>query len=370
MSIVRKLRLSLIWMDIFPTDDSDFWIERHSQYTQDFNVAMSTIPDKALNLPWTEHQNQRFWQDYFETRKLENINEKKAWRCLMPLRYSPFVKVDTAEKPGHRVVAEGFYYPHGVAVIITFFIDNDLLLESMVDAAVEARNNQYNVTWLRLEQEIQERLPLKKLADNFFEHMRGTMFSKTDLSTLPLNDPFTIATVINAKEPLQDIMANNELHKSLEGLCTLHNLWEKNQLHPLNESTNFQLKVPSPKSHVVYGLKRSRAIWFPGYFEKHSKDRKIRILGSYHRNLTLVSLQVESLAALIQYIAGLLRQGKGLSPELEYLSKHAVETLGRLYAGAHTYRTWSAHMQISQHRDAINKVRDHFGLRELYKHEH
>ena len=96
------------------------------------------------------------------------------------------------------------------------------------------------------------------------------------------------------------------------------------------------------KSNIIYGLKRSRAIWFPCYIK--SVGKKIRKLGCYHRNLTFATLQTESLVAMIRT---LIKNQNDNSPDLREKVINATQILGLLYEGVNgTYKSWSIRKQI------------------------
>ena len=71
--------------------------------------------------------------------------------------------------------------------------------------------------------------------------------------------------------------------------------WKNDALHPWDASTCLKIRH-APLSHVLYGLDRGRAVWFPDLF---TKQGRVHALGCYHRNLTLLSLQTESLVELM-----------------------------------------------------------------------
>jgi hypothetical protein len=367
MPDVRELRLSLIWTDVFARDEFEFWRKRRERYEQAIEDAL-TKSSEHLTVPWIKRQRQDFWKHYLETRKLKNLSVTNASRHLMPLRFPSTIHVATESPKSHQIAVERFWYPHGLAVVITLFLQKDLELEQMVDETVKARHGRYTVAWPE-EDRGPEELSLNQLAQCALDRTHGTVAGEAGPQR-DLAAPFTIATVINARGvELEPVRENSGLHRALQGLCSLDDLWKDNQLSPFNDSTCFKQKQPSPAGHVLYGWRQGRGIWFPGYFEGNLDRTKIRKLGSYHRNLVFASLQDKSLVGLMQYIEGFLKQGAMIPHPLEYFSKYAAGALGRFYGGRKTYRSWSAHEQIHHSRNAVDTVRDYFGFPPLYESE-
>jgi hypothetical protein len=117
---------------------------------------------------------------------------------------------------------------------------------------------------------------------------------------------------------------------------------------------------------VLYGLDRGRAVWFPDLF---TKQGRVHALGCYHRNLTLLSLQTESLVELMCAAGAYIDATKPLPLAMEDLAKGAAGVLGRLYGGNQdTYQSWSPRAQIDGNRyaDTINKVRQFFAMGALF----
>jgi len=121
----------------------------------------------------------------------------------------------------------------------------------------------------------------------------------------------------------------------------------------------------APPSHLLYGLARGRAVWFPASFLDLGKQRSS--LACYHRNLMFASLQTESLAGLMVLARERYQNPAPASPlsnSMDALLQSAAEVLGRLYVGdAKTYRSSSPTVQIKDNKwlDTINYVRNVFG---------
>jgi hypothetical protein len=127
-------------------------------------------------------------------------------------------------------------------------------------------------------------------------------------------------------------------------------------------------RTEPPEGHVLRSPDTGRAVWFPKYFTEHfqGQEQDRPVLGSYHRRLTLSSLQVESLITFLQRNQGFFKSGTmdgGLSSRMEW----ACKILGKLYGARGTYRSFSANEQIETRVDFVNAIRKGLGLKELHR---
>jgi hypothetical protein len=95
---------------------------------------------------------------------------------------------------------------------------------------------------------------------------------------------------------------------------------------------------------VLYGSQRARAVWFPDGFAKLK-------LSCYHRNLTLLSMQVESLGAAVKRTVD--TAGGNYATFSVPHSQSVVRSariLDKLYGGNRdaTYQSYSAKRQIDE----------------------
>ncbi|MGH9760652.1 MAG: hypothetical protein ACREDR_49615, partial [Blastocatellia bacterium] len=49
--------------------------------------------------------------------------------------------------PTTRVAVEGYWYPHGVAVVVTLFFKEDLPLNDLVRKVIRTRDEEFSVIW-------------------------------------------------------------------------------------------------------------------------------------------------------------------------------------------------------------------------------
>ncbi|MSP14552.1 MAG: hypothetical protein EXR62_16555 [Chloroflexi bacterium] len=382
---VTYLKLSLIWVEAFPAlvdgplpanAPMDFLWHR-AGYEARFN-QLSAAPG-SLVLPWARSvgsYTHNFWYHYLRNHSPEQISGAESWELLVPFQTGFDLKLKAAwpADPGGAdpakstwVTVDGYYYPWAVAVVIGINLRADLPLADMVRLACRAAGSgQFEVT-----QEGQaQRRTLAALAYELLDRMRGQVFGPDAPPGEGKGTPFRVATVIKGSldDPAALVQAGDAAHHALEALCSGNDeaLDGDYELHTLDE-TRVGLRRGKAASRL-YGLARGRAVWIPHKFTssvlRHS-------LSCYHDNLTLVSLQTESLCALLELAAAHLQQhpGQGFPlAAMDQLVPAAAGLLGRLYGAAEdTYRSASPPQQMrDNHYDtAIDAVRTSYGWGKL-----
>jgi len=356
-----------MWAESFPSIVSQHapmgFLGDPGRYELEFSKAESG--ESRWLLPWANVGARRFWEYYLGT----GARYDTAWKNLVPLYRPSQARVKPLSQPLSRITVEGFYYPHGVAGLITIVVKQDLDLYDVVDMSVQARcSGKYSATW---PDGATEQIDLRELASHTLERLRTEVMGQGKTPQAHSGDPFTVVTAVDGQVDDRDLEAqppqNGEVHRAMEALCEWHPLWRERHPHALDEKTSFKFKAKdqSPSSHILYGLSRGRAVWFPGYFTRTGRP-EIRKLGGYHRNLTLASLQTESLLAMMTIVSGYLNRLEPLPPNLEKLARGAAGALGRLYGATNpTYRSWSSYRQIADSglTGIIEKARDYLGMK-------
>ena len=124
----------------------------------------------------------------------------------------------------------------------------------------------------------------------------------------------------------------------------------------------------APPSHLIYGLRRGRAIWSPEHFLAGGGVERPSTLECHHRNLVLASVQTEALARFAVATAARVTANTRRAPDETTQAKCAATALGDLYQGAEgTYKSGSVKAQISMNKwlEPINVVRVEAGLPKL-----
>lgn len=180
-------------------------------------------------------------------------------------------------------------------------------------------------------------------------------------------EPFSVVTVVTGTgvSPGTPTLDGGQVHRALEAVTCWRPTWQHDSLPALADASLPTRTVPP--SHVLYGRKRGRAVWFPALFMLPAGQ--LRTLACFHRNLVLASLQVESLSRLVSSTAKELRAGRLLSAGHSDCARRAAGVLGRLYgATPDIYRSWSPRVHIEQNNftSPVNTVRAHFGMPPLH----
>lgn len=366
---IDELRLSLIRVQALPNlvaaDAPLAFLGDSLGYEQAFSNSGST---GQFGLPWPKLLGQHFWEHYLGNIGLKDFTGAKAWKFLVPFFGPSLAKISMTVASVKRISAEGYLYPHAVAGVITVVLQDNLPLAKIVDTAVNLVNTErYDILWP--DKTTSDQLSLEGLSVHLLDHLSHLVLGTSAQNTGHLAPLFSVATVVKGSgvKAAAKIKVNGEVHKALAALCNWHTTWHSDNLAALDPSVTLAYKDAEtmPAGHILYGLERSRTIWFPGYF---TSKLPIHKLGCYHRNLTLATLQTESLAALMKTAAGFLDRHENMSAALDSLTKYAAGNLGRLYGAVDdTYRSQSVRRQIDDNHlvETINQVRDYYGLGHL-----
>jgi hypothetical protein len=366
---VHDMRLSFIWTetvlnlvgDRIPDDAPCSFLGRFSGYEPRFEGASGHGEADGLQLPWPGPVGQLFWTYYLEGHRPGDVSGTQAWKALVPFRHKAPLTVEAPWLP-RRLLLEAFYYPHGLAFIVTASCSVRLALDEAIDMAFKVRRGeQFEAQW---EGEAPKRFSLDGLAGWAAAKLRAAAFGSQVRPEASSVTPFTVVTVVRASgvDPDVPTPGNGEVHRALEALTGWRLTWRHDRIPDLADAS-LRIVRTAPASHVLYAGKRGRAVWFPGLFTLSRSS--VRSLACYHRNLVLASAQVESLGGLVAESGDWLRRGNELPPTQSECARHASGILGRLFGGKPgTYRSYSTRTQIEQNdlMEIVNEVRDHFGM--------
>jgi hypothetical protein len=387
---IERAKLSLIWIetnldllgDTGPCNVTLGDLGHRDSYAKLFNKVQTGDPVPLnLQLPWDNPQSQRFWKRYLNT-QLTRLSGAPAFQLLVPFRLKlPFtVNASWLEKD---VLLEAFFYPHGFALVATFETQISLTLKKFVELAFKMRKvDSLDITW---ENGTRDQLTLVQLSVKCMKYIRELALGpRSQPGNFDPNDPFTICTVIEGAvdDPITEITNKGEVHRALEAVTTwndsLLRFWEKQlslpELDDKVKLTHLSKSAGTFPSHVLYAQKRGRAVWFPMYFtynqDPNNKLEKPRRLSCYHRNLVFASMQVESLAGLVQTTVQQMRKTSwtGLGLMQRDCATSAAEILGWMYEGDRaSYRSMSSRYLIDQNEftNDINNLRSQCGMKQL-----
>jgi hypothetical protein len=362
---VNSVRLSFLWTQTLPSllekgtpADSEFaFLTRGYQYQDKFKAALLSGSSAAgFQVPWMAEKKQQFWMRYLVQGKLNEVGAGQAWEMLVPLRTSVDVRLQADWFKGTSFV-DAFYYPFGLGLAITFRWGPDQFLEQMVPQAYLFRKNGK----FGLKPGLPQDLSLEQVADAILTSLRKRALGEGSSAGLPLPDPFSILTVIQATggQPEADVTLDKKIMKFLEVMTNWPAAPQFLQL-PSPADVCLRKKRSAPVGSVLYAQERGRAVWFPALFrgetdgstlEAAEQSRRSSKLACYHRNLLFGSLQTEAMGRLVHYTAQLFAAGKkpiNLPGFHRTVAKNAALQLAKLYVGdkADTWRSDSPHRQI------------------------
>ncbi len=367
MVTLNEIRMSVIWTETYPTLLTPAgarapmaWLGQKNKYAAEFENALQGT--SAFEPPWPLQKGKgrhHFWRRYFGNVEPANVKGNLAWEYLAPF-HTNVGKIRAIWLNG-RASAEGFFFAHGIAFIVTVSLTLDnAVLALAVDAIQQVRTaGLYDVTW---RDGTVTQGTLDVIAAHALDQLREMALGADASQGTRPGTPFSLVTFIkgaggDAQAPNPP---NGEVHRALEALCNWHASWQTDALHPL-DTMQLNRKSASP-GHLLYGLERGRALWFPDLFERTNKHS--HKLSCYHRNLTLLSLQTEMVIALIHHAAKMIATNQVMPLRLEQLTHEGAGLAGRLYGKTDTmYQSRSARRQLenSQALDEIDRVRKYFG---------
>lgn len=373
---IYSLKLSIIWVETFLNLLKNSLFQSELNFLGNYwayigrldHLLKKNSGSGDLELPWSKPTGQNFWKYYLEMEPVR-LTGNKAWRALVPLRkQETSFKIDIPSLPGQRpLLLETFFYPHGLAVVITVSVkvkkDTPFTLREAVDTAFIIKQQKM----FGGDETLPELLSLDEIAEKCLATHHNNLIGAELINTNRTITPFTILTFVEGNKiddlesPISEL---GEVHRALEAVTKWQPTWLYDSLDSLDK-TRINIRA-SPPSHILYGNRRGRAVWFPALFMP--QPIPCRTLGCFHRNLTLVSLQVESLGSLVSITIRELEKGIPLVGDYRNCVKNTAGILGRLYGGVKsTYRSWSPRIQIEQNQlvEDLNKLRDFFDMKPL-----
>lgn len=332
---------------------------------QAFEDFVRTLKGLTLPWPWREAKYQHhFWQRYLKLQDPNTLDGERAWQFIVPLRSDIPYRVHTDWLTG-RLTFDAFYYPHGVALMIMARIvfaseqangANGWKLPQLVEQVAQVRRTgRYTIANANVQP-----LSLDELAAYLMDALRANLWGEYAPPAVPYN-PFLVTTVVRGNEiDLQlPVEQGSEIQRALHSLCYMEE-WFQGNLPPL-ESARLQVRNrrAAQLSSILYGTPRARVVWFPDNMIAPSGKNQ-HLLGCYHRNLALLTLQT----IMLCYAARLFdeRPNPNAAPpqSLLTLSRAAAGRIGLMY-GAHddSYKSSSPRRYIDDNnlKPMLDRVR-------------
>ena len=331
----------------------------------------------GLTMPWQYPVGNHFWDKYLHDKVAGDARGNLCYDKLVPLRLLQCAEKvtismsDLLPATACRATLEGYFYPHGTGMLASV----DLL--GQFDAAAAGRVAQV-ARWDKVyrSQPPNQIIPphdenLNATMSNALVTLRETGFGKEFSGAR--SELFSIATVVQGEaiDSSVAVREDSDIHRMLNGLASWDRMFSERPAPKLVEdNTTLHLKKETAgfPGNLVVAAERGRAVWFPKYFGPAPASRPRHLLGCYHRNLSVGSLQVDSLLMLAAAVKDEFESGATVPSSIRKLGEIATGLLrafcdGRDSAGKDTYRSESFRLQIAQskHITEVNALCQHLG---------
>lgn len=361
-TIIHELRLSHIQFERFDTlipSDAPLGVmgkpkeyeDQLRQFAKGSQDCLWTLPWKTVGKDWERYQ--RFWIRYLDGDLLNNVDATKAWRNLVPFRVRAFGRTVNG-----NCSVEGYFYPHGVAAVINFYIKGiEKTLSQTVELALDALEiDTYDIEWFPRAQthEVTKDLTTEKISAEALQRLRQIALGPDHQLAGKFVEGLTVVTVIDgvAGDDAK-LYRDSDLHRALEVLCT----WA-GSLDAISPKCPPQSASERRQGDVLYLCQRGKVVWFPDRFQHtenlRRNEKKNAKLNCYHRNLTLATLQTESLLNLLDLVNGAPHP---IPQILQTLGQYAADQIAFLHTGNNkTYRSRGPWHQIEAQKQDVNDV--------------
>jgi hypothetical protein len=366
---VKDFRYSLVWAlsCLEPAPGSTPPFADRAGFESLFTTAQKNGAAQELSPPWPSQKAfaHRFWCNYLRISNPSLLESRDAWTKAVPLRANaPLFKVTPGKFPG-TIVSEHYYYPFGIAFILTFYGSGSFSGSEWVAAIQSAARDKLLVSFGSA---APAGLPVAGLASETLKRMREKYFGPG--ASAPIA-PFTIATVIRGEGAVEDAEPEEgkELHRWLFGVTTGQSNWELAKLDDMSlADCALTIRKAASPGDVVFATPRGRAVWIPSGFAHPrtitSRGTPLMSMSCYHRNQLFAALQTESLCGLAKAIVNRISTSPNLPPRLDEFGRIATRTLIDLGGGdkAKTYRSMSVYQQIKDLAPDIERLRKRYGI--------
>lgn len=368
---VQDLRLAFIWTRFLghlfddPVPDVPFaFLGRDTTWAPRFEAVRRYHGDPDhLTPPWPRHRGKHFWGMYLGCDPWD-VDPWRAWKHFVPLRLKRPVEVEAPWLEG-RVDTEGFFYPHGYALVVDVRLrpadpDGWPLFEA-VDHAHEVRSGRaFDVTVGGVTRSMR----LDSLAAAALDRLGRIAHGDRDSGRA--SRPYSVSTFVRVDgvDSSLPVQQDDDVHRALDALTHWNGAWRYANLSPLDQAAAPDPLLPP--SHVHYVRPGGQAAWFPGLADPRLKHRK---LSCYHRNQTLAALQIESVGGLAVRTADRDRAGQAIPFAQDQCANQAAGLLGRLYGwtrDTYSSRASQAHLQAAGLVRHVDHLRARYALPALH----
>ena len=354
--MLQRMKLSVLWhQDLLgaATDARPSVLDEEHYWDLFAQTPRSEQPD-SLSVPWPPNQRQGFWEAYLNrrNRSLAGVEGRFVRRSLVPLHNGKPLVVKSPATSVALVTVEGLLHRWGATLIVTLDLRGKWQgFPAAAKSICHLRHNDH----FEVAGQANNPLRLDDIRDAGLDRLREQA-SKAVAGNV--SDPFLVFTLIDADgDPERFEPSEEAVRRFLHAVTSCSDTWEQDALPDLKKSKVAGISA-APLSHLVYGTRRARAVWFPGRFLAKPGAKK-PTLSCHHRNLVLATAQTEAILGLADSAARRLKRGAGMSSELRTVARAAAEILRSLYEGSRSrYRSGSIKAQIDSRERlaAINRI--------------
>jgi hypothetical protein len=325
----------------------------------------------TLELPWPAPADKHlFWRHYLNVtrgRRLDYVKSGVAWDRLVPLRVTLPCDITISSEPA-RVAAEGFFYPHGIALVVTVHArgwETPRELPKVVDLlhGIVNGTTPLSVAWMPRGP---RSTPLDRFATRALGWLRETALGAHAEPGIGVEHPYSVTTFVRVDQVDATVETPDQgrVHKALEAVTTWLPNWRNIAPEPM---ANRRADIRGhPASHVCYVGNRGVAVWFP---TPALAVRKQPRLSCYHRNQVFAALQIESISGMLVALDRLQGDREQLSPTGGECEQNGALLCGWLYGKTDMmYHTGSSrkHIELRDLETPINKARERHNMDPLH----
>jgi hypothetical protein len=325
----------------------------------------STSP---LAPPWPpttpdEDRGKAFWAQLASGGDRKSMSGTLAWRQLLPFHEQLPATIANAQWTmlGGRLRADGFSYPHGVSIILHATAKPHSPMHTVVQALLALRRDTVTLA-------INGATPVNGTLDDTATRLLAYVEERIGHQEHNLAgpaEPFTIATIVSATGDAAKFASDETAQRDANALA----VWPssmKNMKKPDLEKSEIELGPSFDEEEHLIASDHGRTWWSPSRFRPPNPGVKTQYLSQLHRELSNLSMHVQSLAHLLRVLDDDQRE---LAPTLLACRRLAAQLLGRLYGQAsRSYQSPSVRRQLEDggYVAAINTARDRDDLPPLF----
>lgn len=355
--MVKKIKISFLWVktivDVFDSNkskNSDYKLKDSYNLTGLIESLNNNAVEQNYFFPWKiSLEKNNFWNYYLQGKS--QIDTCMIEDYIVPLFYriKASINFELKDIGKIKITPETYLYRHGIGLILNINIPENERGYSFDEISEIVYALFYTKKYSFKSDDIGEYIDisLAELSNYIFGYIEDKII-KIKASTFLDSHPFSIMTIF--KSDSESLIKDENENVKVEKIFKILNQHYMGRI-PIKDYSESQQKL-------MFSAPKSRILWYP---EQLLIRPKRNTVSCYHKNLLKLTLQIESLADLLdKYILSEKYDLEGLN---RYVKKAQVQ-LVRLYSAKtkgknSSYRSASSVAQINQNDyiDLIKEVR-------------